>query len=101
MNARIAQKLLAEKMSDISERCWYAGWLFGTEYILWQAVLEGPQRWGHSTITDEDIATLKALAKEAGGWIMFNDLGPEDELFVPQDRWEQIYANWRTPQQQG
>ncbi|HEX6180949.1 MAG TPA: hypothetical protein VFZ47_06855 [Chitinophagaceae bacterium] len=29
------QRELETFMSDISERCWYAGWLEVTEYILW------------------------------------------------------------------
>lgn len=94
MDSIVARRLLGERMSDISERCWYAGWMLGTEYTLWQAVVEGPMAWGHDVITEEDIAVLKALADQADGWIMFDDIGPQDELFIPKEEWQRVYAIW-------
>lgn len=36
-----AATLLARLMSDISEDCWCAGWMSGTEFALWKAVQTG------------------------------------------------------------
>ena len=96
MVVAVARKLLGEMMSEISERCWYAGWMLSAEYVLWQAVVEGPASWGHGTISEADIATLKALWEEAGGWIMFDQFGPDDEVIVANQRWREIYKIWAT-----
>lgn len=65
-------RLLARLMSDISERCYSAGWMHGTEEVLWCAVQEGPLRWGHGDVTAQDIAMLKALSTAAGGWVVWD-----------------------------
>jgi hypothetical protein len=74
-------------MSDISERCWCAGWLVDTEYVLWDAVINGPiQRWGQDEITEEDTAALKVLSDEIGGWIGWKDEKMEPS-YVPMSEW--------------
>ena len=77
-------------MSDISERCYYAGWMAGTEFVLWKTVVEGPQVWGHGTITEEDIATLHHLAQTTGGWIAWDE--NTEETFLPMPQWLQLYS---------
>jgi len=64
---------LGQEMSDISEDCYCAGWLGGTEYIVPElcrrAVASGqPQFWGHGEITPELARELVALAERAGCW---------------------------------
>lgn len=86
-----AAEQLRDLMSDISERCWYAGWLEGTEFVLWGAVTGGARTWGHGTITEEDIARLEALSEIAGGWIAWNDDRDEEEC-VPMEEWLDRYA---------
>ncbi len=91
MEPDVARRLLAQQMSDISERCWSATWLVETEYVLWQAIVEGPVLWGQAEVTADDVNALKQLSEAAGGWI-FNLAG--DEIFVPMERWEKVYAIW-------
>lgn len=45
--------------------------------------------YGHHLISDEDIAALRKLSEECGGWILFDDV--EDEVFIPLSEWERVY----------
>lgn len=80
---------LMNLMSEISERCWNAGWLMHTEFVLWKAVQEGPIHWGHGTITAEDIARLKQLADLTDGWIVWDDT--DGKVFISMEQWLNIY----------
>lgn len=64
---------LGQEMSDLSEDCWCAGWLGGTEYFVPElcrrAVESGlSQFWGHGEITPRLAGELVALAELAGCW---------------------------------
>jgi hypothetical protein len=64
---------LGQAMSDISEDCYCAGWLGGTEYFVPElcrrAVESGRmQYWGHGEVTPEQARELVALAERAGCW---------------------------------
>jgi hypothetical protein len=64
---------LGQAMSDISEDCYCAGWLGGTEYLVPElcrrAVETGQtQYWGHGEVTPELARQLFALAERAGCW---------------------------------
>lgn len=74
------QKKLADFMSDISERCYYAGWYKNLEYVLWGAINSGQRTYGHGTISDNDISTLKTLADKSNSWIIFSDDSEETAL---------------------
>jgi hypothetical protein len=89
---------LADCMSDISENCWHARWNEGLEYDLWHAVLDGQKRFGDGTITNEQIALLKALSKACGGWVAF---GEEELAWIPIDYWKWHYEDPRQHPIQG
>lgn len=82
--------ILAEFMSDLSEDCYCAGWLIGTEFVLWSLANSGGGPWGIGTVTAEDAARLLALAAEAGGWVMWKD--GVGTMLVPMDEWKRIAA---------
>jgi len=87
------QRELAELMSDISERCYCAGWLIDLEYHLWDIVSQldfTDAHWGQDTITANDRAKLGALAITCGGWIRWDD--ETCETFVPIDEWKAMYV---------
>jgi len=68
---------LGQAMSGISEDCYCAGWLGGTEYFIPElcrrAVELGcKQYWGHGEISRERARTLMALAERAGCWANTN-----------------------------
>jgi hypothetical protein len=64
---------LGQEMSDISEDCYSAGWLGGTEYMVPElcrrAVETGQtQYWGFGEITPDQAHRLCALAEQIGCW---------------------------------
>jgi hypothetical protein len=63
--------------------------MLGLEYVLWNAVNDGPRKYGRLEIAVEHIAKLKELSDACGGWIMFDD--EKGETFVPLDEWLRIY----------
>ena len=80
------ERRLADLMSKISERCYSAGWMTDTEYILWDAIISGPRGFGHDKITKEEIDELKNLSNQTGTWIVFDD--EQEEIAIPLDNWE-------------
>lgn len=76
---------LADRMSDLSEECYFAGWLIGTEYALWELAQAGGGRWGIGVVMPEQAAELIDLANKAGGWVAWRDgVGC---VFVPMAEW--------------
>jgi len=76
---------LGAAMSDVSEECYCAGWLGGTEDVLPElcrrAIETGrPQRWGHGEVTPATARKLWAIAERAGTWA---DQHPQDDSYVP------------------
>lgn len=84
------QAKLAQLMSDISEECWCAGWCTGTEYRLWQAMVdpEDHRHWGQDIISDEAIEHLRKLSTAVMGWIVYGDDG---EQWMPLAQWMSLY----------
>jgi hypothetical protein len=83
----LAQQL-GKAMSDISEDCYCAGWLGGTEYLVPElcrrAVLTGtPQFWGHGEVTPAQAQELIALAERAGCWADTDYLSVGYDPFQP------------------
>jgi hypothetical protein len=65
---------LGQEMSDISEDCYCAGWLGGTEYTvpkLCRRALElgQTQYWGHGEIAPDLARRLWELAERIGSWV--------------------------------
>ena len=78
-------------MSALSEEAYSAEWMDGLEYTLWNAVLDGPFKYGRLQITDEQITRLNELAGACGGWIVYDDVA--GEVFVPQEQWQRMYES--------
>jgi len=70
---------LAQRMSDISEHAWYASWLIGLEFILWDAMHGGPREY----IDEKDLRELEELSALVGGWHDY-------DRFIPLDEWLSI-----------
>jgi hypothetical protein len=83
------QRALVDLMSDISERCYCAGWLGGLEYILWHMLTDpaASREFGMGVVEDEEIADLRAISEEIGGWICWQHHAPCGERFVPMAEW--------------
>jgi hypothetical protein len=78
-------------MSDLSEDCWCASWLDGTEYALWSFVLRSePVEWGMGAVDGEQIWKLRTLSNGAGGWWYWQE--EHGLMFVDLDTWKRMYA---------
>jgi hypothetical protein len=86
---------LAKLMSAISERCYAAGWMDGTEFVLWDALARGPRDWGRDRITADDVAKLTELSDKSGGWITNSFDGPA--RFVTREKFEQLARSRGSP----
>ncbi len=71
-------QVLGELMSAISEDCYCAGWMEGTEYLvpaLCQRVLKlnRPLPWAHGELGPGMAAILQTIADKIGHWANLND----------------------------
>lgn len=82
---------LAEYMSEISERCYYAGWMKNLEFVLWDATKKGKRIYGHGEISEADIKQLKHLSLNANCWIVFDD--EKEEIAIPLEKWENLFSS--------
>jgi hypothetical protein len=77
-----SQLLLEEYMSEISERCYSAGWMENLEYVLWHALINGQRKYGQSVISQKDIQTLIELSNSCNAWIIFDDETEETAMHL-------------------
>lgn len=92
---------LALLMSDISEDCFYVGWVGGLEYTLWGMTIDpSKNQFGVHDVPLSEIEKVKALSHEIGEWPVWAD---DDELgavdidglwlkWLPLDEWEKTYS---------
>jgi hypothetical protein len=83
---RNSADLLQRLMSDISEEYYCAGWLTGLEFELWAMVQGGKRAFGMSEVTESEVAQLKQLSEQCGGWWYFND--EDGETFITLEDWK-------------
>lgn len=78
----MATQELPRLMSEISEECWAAGWMSGTERRLWQAISDEHDdgQWGMGHITEEQRDRLARLSESVEGWY-------DGERIVPMAEW--------------
>ena len=79
---------LGQAMSDVSEDCYYAGWMAGAEYLIpelcHRASRTGqPVYWGHGCLTPERARKLIDLAERAGSWADLDEPGIGFIAFQP------------------
>lgn len=76
----IEQTRLMAYMSGISEKCFSSGWMANLEYSLWNAVINGPKRYGRGMISQEDIEYLKYESAVCNSWVVFDDINEETAI---------------------
>lgn len=81
------------EMSRISEAGYCTGWNVDLEFFLWQAVNGGSREFGVKTITDAEIAHLKTLSEQSGGWWHWSEERTKT-LFIPMEQWQEIYRDY-------
>lgn len=102
MDAAIRHALLqqlGEAMSEISEQCYYAGWLGGTEYLVPELCIRAlatgqTQAWGHSEVTPGRAGELISLAEKVGSWANLDEAGvgfvPHQPFPMPREYAESV-----------
>lgn len=86
-------RTLGELMSAVSEDCYCAGWLDGTEHVvpalcMLVAKTKRPHSWGMGQLDTGMAAVLLTLADKLGHWVTLGDGATKYEPFDP----------WPTPQ---
>lgn len=84
---------LRQEMCRFSESGHYAGWNVDIEFYLWQAVNGGSKEFGARTITEAEIAHLKTLSQQSGGWWCWSNSSAK-AVFLPIDEWQEIYQRF-------
>ncbi|GAA4459766.1 hypothetical protein GCM10023189_33890 [Nibrella saemangeumensis] len=74
------QRKLADFMSDLSEKCYSAGWLENLEYVLWDASITGERKFGQDIVSQQDIDQLMQLSNDCNCWIYFDDITEETAI---------------------
>lgn len=74
------QRILADFMSDLSEKCYSAGWLENLEYVLWDASITGERKFGQDIVSQQDIDQLNQLSNDCNCWIYFDDISEETAI---------------------
>ena len=87
------QRQLAEFMSELSEEAYYAGWMVGLEWALWDALKDGHSEWGRLDLTGQQRTRLRQLSDACGGWIVYDQLA--GETWVPMAEWQQRFTTWQ------
>ena len=91
------QRDLADYMSDLSEEAYYAVWMEGLEYSLWDAMNGKLSEYGRLAITEDHRRKLHELSQRIQGWIVFDD--QREEVCLPLELWERSLAGQRKKQE--
>lgn len=86
-----AVDLLRDRMSDISEEHYCAGWLGGNEHYIYSALCGGDRHYGMGEISDEALAEVRALSEALDGW-------HDGNVFVPMSEWKARHKAWQEAQ---
>ncbi len=76
------QRILADLMSDFSEKCCSANWLQNLEYVLWDTITTGQRKFGQDIISQQDINKLIQLSKVCDCWIYYDDITEETAIDI-------------------
>ena len=77
------QKALYDLMSDISEDCFFAVWITGNEYGVWDAI-NGNAR-GYEQASAEQLQKCRELSNLINGWVIWRD--DQDDPDMPLEEW--------------
>ena len=82
---------LFDRMSEISEDAYCAGWIGDNEYNIWNAITLGSPESGYRYTNPRLLRRCKKLSDEISGWIYRTKDGPQ---FVPMAQWLKMFASW-------
>ena len=67
---------LYDRMSEISEECFCAGWVHDNEYDIWDAIVNGESSRANRWMNPRLLRRCQLLSVEIKGWIYWAD-GPQ------------------------
>ena len=92
------QRVLAEAMSDVSERAYCAGWMQDTEYEVWRLLHDGGGwGWAEAEYLAPEVEAVRAAFERAGCWIVWDD--EHEEQPVTLEKWQPMYEAWAARRQ--
>ena len=86
------QRLLARRLSELSEQAWCCSWFPDWEYLAWNTVMTGRGATYRQMLSRQNIEELRWLADAVKGWIVDE---PRRSRFVPLPEWERLLAAWK------
>jgi hypothetical protein len=88
---------LRDLISDISERCYYAGWMTDTEFHVWRLSTTGGT-WGVSSAEElrDQLAELMRLATQLDRWIVRTESEKSNNEAVSLAEWKWRYDDWKS-----
>lgn len=92
--------LLRNYLSDLAVNCYHAGWVDDHEEEMWEALERGGGLYGEHALNTEDIAVLRWLNVQAGGWVQWDERR-NLPVFRKQEAWDAHYARWQAQRQKG
>lgn len=84
---------LEERISEISEAAYFAGWAFGIEFEIYDCLVTENRRVGQIALSAAQVQELADLASD-GDWISHPIHGGGAQL-VPAAIWRPAYARWK------
>ena len=79
------QRELAEFISAISERSYWAGWMLGIEREVWTAMHAPGFGGAPLNLTAEEVKHAFAMSSKCAGWIVWDEV--HEESFIPIEAW--------------
>ena len=82
------QIALMNKMSELSEFYYSAGWVSDLEYSLWRVLQGETSAFAGGNLQASEIQALRDLSDKCGGWIIWKiDKYLLGEVFIPMNEW--------------
>jgi len=83
---------LYDRMREISEDVYCAGWMVDNEFNIWLTLATGRAAFGYRYANPRLLRRCKKLADDIGGWIVWASNGPQ---FVPMAQWLTLFEAWQ------
>lgn len=85
---------LEDLICELSEEAFFAAWMTGIEFELWECLVSGRRVVGQIELDDERLARLRELSFRVNGWLVF----PSSEhppTLIAHAHWTPFYGRWK------
>ena len=85
-----ATKFLRELMSEVSQDCWCAGWMIGTERVLFDIVfVDSSRTWGLAPVDPKKVDLMREVATFWDIWVVSHE---ESDPAIPLAQARSLFA---------